>query len=147
MFVAKSYQSLSRVGEPYKKNSRMYTLVQMNNGATKEVRLYTESEYKRLYPDMAFEVRGTQKKALGFEKDFIYIFKGDVEKQENWFISSPCRYCVPWQWYLPSSLELPLSLPEGIEPVKLFWDEVGNEQGELLSDLETIKKHVKKVLN
>ena len=45
--VAKSYQNLEQLCEPYEVNGKMYVQVKMKNGKEKTVRAYSESEYKR----------------------------------------------------------------------------------------------------
>ena len=42
--VAKSYQELPIIGEPYVKNNRMYVLVKTKSNREKEVRWYSDQE-------------------------------------------------------------------------------------------------------
>ena len=49
--VAKSFQSLRQIGEPYTKNGRQYVKVEKKSGGEREVRWYTEAEYAKMYPD------------------------------------------------------------------------------------------------
>jgi hypothetical protein len=49
--VAKSYQKLIQIGEPFVSNGRQYVKVQTNKNTTKTVRWYTEAEYARMYPN------------------------------------------------------------------------------------------------
>ena len=142
-FVAKSYENLKRVGEPFSKkgsgasSSRMYVKVILANGREKEVRAYTEKEYRKMYPDsnpaaetevevpMDREKYGGQKHALGFDNGYITIFKGEQYPHLEWFRASCARYCTLWGWYVVSTDEVPADLPYGIEPVRLDWDLVG----------------------
>lgn len=137
-YVAKSYQTLERVGSVYTANGRKYIKVRMGNGTLKAVRAYTFSEYKKYYPDAEpVQKVGTQKDVLGFgENGWIWIFKGDTYSVNDWFKAAPTRYTRLWGWYLPSDMELPDPLPSGIEPVKLYWTQVGKEDGWLKTDAE-----------
>ena len=56
--VAKSYQSLKQIGEPYYKNGKQYVVVlNENTGNKREVRWYTESEYVKLYGSLPTALR------------------------------------------------------------------------------------------
>ncbi len=124
--VAKSYKDLEQLTEPYEVNGKMYVKVRMKSGLAKQVRAYTEAEYKRYNPEVKIIKKGKPRwEVLGFgEKKFIWIFKGDTYSVIDWFRVSPCRFARPWGWYLSSNEELPEPLPAGIEPIKLEWDKV-----------------------
>lgn len=89
MAVAKSYQALTQIGEPYELNGKMYVKVQAKSGA-KQVRWYTDREYAKMYPEDKSVLTSfgedkkkspywrSQKDVLGFEEGFIWIFKGDT---------------------------------------------------------------------
>ena len=126
--VAKSYQSLPQVDEPYiKDNGKMYVKVQKASGAIQEVRWYNAAEYAKMYPNEVVEedTFKNQKNMLGFQNGYITIFKGDQEKYEDWFNRSIARYCVWWGWYIVSEDVVPFDLPAGLEPVELKWEIVG----------------------
>ena len=130
--VARSYQVYRQVGEPYKKNNRMYVKVEGPNKVLKEVRWYTEDEYRKLYPDepMASETRPL-KEVLGFDHGFITIFKGDTYAELDWFRESNARYNKIFGWYVISAEPLPEDIPAGIEPIKLDWSLVSRPDGKL----------------
>lgn len=145
VYVAKSYQNLPIVGEPFEQSGRMYVKVQMKNGNEKTVRSYTEKEYNKMYPTTVAinnSYYKTQKLTLGFNKDFIWIFRNTKEENEDWFAASACRHCRYWGWYLPSNLEMPNDLPKNLEPVKLPWDLVGDDKGSLTGSEQAIKRQV-----
>ena len=137
MAVAKSYKSYTICGEPYEKNGKMYIVIaHPNTGNRREARWYTDAEYNKLYPEDKIEiVPGTGtfcggkkirslKDALGFEKGYFTIFKGDTYSLFEWFQEEPkCRYHSFWGWYVISEEELP-EIPAGIEPVQLKWEDV-----------------------
>lgn len=136
--VAKSYQNLETVGEVYMCNAKNYIKVRLKNGTIKQVRFYTDAEYRRMYPEAKMNAlspdRKTQKEVLGFEKGYITIFKGDTYGCKEWFNRSIARYCKWWGWYIISTQELPEDMPTTIIPVQLSWELVGEENGNLKPD-------------
>lgn len=132
--VAKSYQALEVVGDVYTSKGRQYVQVRTKNGALKSVRWYSEKEYAKMYPD---DVKPnttqlkTQKEILGFEKGYITIFKGNTYEDKDYFKGNSARYARPWGWYFMSTEELPDDIPDDVEPVRLPWELVGNEDGTL----------------
>lgn len=139
-FVAKSYQEWTRECEPFLANGKMYVTVRKPNGATKNVRAYTEAEYNKLYgapaqaPSMpAAETTHRVKEILGFQEGYVWIFKGDLENAEYWFKRTPeCRYHTQFGWYIVSTDSIPFDIPSCIESVQLPWEKVGNADGTLL---------------
>ena len=144
-YVAKSYQEWARETEPYEANGKMYVVVRKPTGATKTVRAYTETEYCKMYGLTSAEVSSTPsgetakpqghvvKDLLGFQRGYIYIFKGDLENAEYWFKrTKECRYHVIFGWYVVSTEEVPFDIPSCIQSVQLPWEKVGNADGTLL---------------
>ena len=143
-YVAKSYQEWEKLTDAYESNGRMYIKVKNPNGNTKEVRAYSEIEYRRLYketPAMAatpsVQIKAPTgpvvKNVLGFQEGYIWIFKGDLERAEYWFEKTECcRYHVTFGWYIVSTDFIPLDMPSCIESVQLPWEKVGNTDGTLL---------------
>lgn len=136
--VAKSYQSLEILGEPFVSNGRWYVNVLTKKGTPKQVRWYSEKEYQRMYPDEKAQtdtiIRINQKKILGFEKGYITIFKGNTYEEKEYFQMSSARYCKFWGWYFISTEEIPDDLPEDVEPIRLPWELVGQEDNTLKPD-------------
>lgn len=147
MPVAKSYQHLTTVGEPFKESGRMYILVQAPKGE-KKVRWYSDAEYQKMYPDekpidimMTFNARH----AFGFgEKGYILIYKGD--NVEEWFENDHTNiwYNLTFGYYTPSKFEPPKVLM-GVEAVKLTWDEVKQDDIHMKSHAE-VAAYVSKLL-
>lgn len=134
--VAKSYQNLEQVSDVYICNGKRYVKVRLNNGTIKQVRFYSEQEYRKMYPAEPLPVESseqtkTQKEVLGFEKGYITIFKGDTYANLEWFKKSIARYARFWGWYIVSTEELPEDLPFNITPIRLDWEAVGTEDGTL----------------
>ena len=143
-YVAKSYQEWDKIGDVYESNGRMYLKVKNPKGTEKEVRAYSETEYRRLYkeapcgngaqPSVIVKPTGhVVKNILGFQEGYIWIFKGDLENAEYWFEKTPeCFYHVIWGWYIVSTKTIPFDIPSCIESVQLPWEKVGNTDGTLL---------------
>lgn len=146
--VAKSYQSMKQLGEPFSEKGKMYVNVQNEKtGTVRKVRWYTEEEYAKMYnekPNKPKEFK-SQKQVLGFENGYITIFKGDTYANLEWFQRSIARYCKWWGWYIVSTEAVPFDLPVGIEPVELKWELVGEEEGMLKPDAE-VKRAVESIL-
>ena len=149
IFVAKSYEGLEKIGEPYLKSGRSYIKVLTKAGQEKEVRVYTEAEYKRMYPEAKVNGKGygPQMNCLGFKDtdDYIIIFVGNIIKNESWFNEHACmRYHRIWGWYVIDK-SYPAELPENVYPCKLFWSEIGQGDGYLKDEAEIIKVVKKKI--
>lgn len=137
MPVAKSYQSLEIVGDVFVSSGRQYVNVKLKSGKLKTVRWYSDSEYRKMYPEVVAVDRSAdpyykpQKEVLGFTKGYITIFKGDTYAEIDWFRASIARYARWWGWYIISTEEIPADLPAGIEAIRLPWESVGQDSGEL----------------
>ena len=141
--VAKSYQNLEQVTEPYEINGKTYVKVRLANGNLKQVRSYTEEEYKKFY-GAAPVAPQTQKESYGFTGDTITIFKGDTYPHKDWFKSLGAKYCPLWGWYFATDAEIP-ELPSDITPITLNWSVVGNENGTLKSE-SIVKAEIAKLV-
>jgi len=159
--VAKTYQKMSILTEPYKKDNGKY-YVTVLNGRTdteKEVRWYTTDEYIRMYPEDKEKVKKadpffkTQKYVLGFGSQtgsdgFITIFtdeKSETNENKEWFYSKGCTFRRIWGWNLKSNAEVPTDLPEGVKAYRLDWSEIGDKDGNLMAD-STIEKAIDKII-
>lgn len=149
--VAKSFQSMEMITEPYVVNGRQYVKVRNSKtGAERQVRWYSDAEYAKMYPD---EVKNhskdkffkTQKEVLGFTHGYITIFKGNTYDQKEWFKAHGARYARFWGWYILSTLEVPAELPDGIEAIRLDWDLVGTDK-EVLKPDDQVQKAVESIL-
>ena len=145
--VAKSYQSMTQMGEPFKESGRMYVKVRNEKtGTERKVRWYTESEYERMYNEPATTLTfKPQKEVLGFTNGYVTIFKGDIYANLDWFKASIARYCRWWGWYIISTEAIPCDLPCGLEPIRLDWKFVGKEDGNLKPE-NVVKSYVDTLL-
>lgn len=151
MAVAKSYQELEIVGDVFVSSGRQYVNVKLKSGKLKTVRWYSDSEYRKMYPEAVAVARSAdpyykpQKEVLGFAKGYITIFKGDTYAEIDWFRASIARYTRWWGWYIISTEEVPADLPEGIIPIQLPWELVGQEDGNLKPE-HLIKEAVESII-
>ena len=153
MAVAKSYQELEIVGDVFVSSGRQYVNVKLKSGKIKTVRWYTDSEYRKMYPETVASAASDpsdpyykpQKEVLGFTKGYITIFKGDTYSEIDWFRASIARYARWWGWYIISTEEIPEDLPAGIEPIQLPWDLVGQEDGNLKPE-HLVKEAVESII-
>lgn len=152
MPVAKSFQSFEMLTEPYIVSGKQYIKVRNpKTGTERQVRWYSASEYAKLYPEMKPIIQSQdafykpQKEALGFTKGYITIFKGDTHAYIDWFRASIARYARWWGWYIISTEEIPADLPDGLEPIQLPWDIVGNDDGKLKPE-SVVQKAVEAII-
>lgn len=137
ILVAKTYQGLPVVQEPYEKNKKMYCKVRLKSGSEKEVRVYSQKEYEKMYPAPPAKWK-PQREILGFGEDgYIIIFNG-AGPHEEFFEQSIARYHRVWGWYIPSNETVPV-LPDGVTAVMLPWERVGGDNGELYAEADVIE--------
>jgi hypothetical protein len=86
-----------------------------------------------------------QKEVLGFTNGYITIFKGNTYDYLEWFRASNARYTRWWGWYVVSTEEIPEDLPEDIEPIRLPWELVGQEDGKLKPE-HLVKEGVESIM-
>ena len=150
MPVAKSFQELKIITEPYQIDGKFYVKVQNLRGYIRQVRWYTEAEYEKMYAETCSsgqKIEAKSKKdALGFVNDYITIFKGNTYPLIDWFKSEGARYNTLWGWYFPSDKQVPAIIPAGIESCRLYWDDISNPRGNDLGPKEYIKEAVEKLI-
>lgn len=130
--VAKSFQQLKIVGEPFYQNKKQYIIVQKKDGSEKIVRWYSDKEYAKMYPNEQPIMKGWKnlKRVLGFEKGYITIFK-NASYDDEWFNRSNARWHERWGWYIISTEEVPANCPT--EQAKLYWKDVSIDDENLKS--------------
>ena len=127
IMVAKSYQDLKQISEPFAEGNKMYVLVD-KGGTSKKVRWYSVDEYNRMYPDTPAprkKIRST-KFILGFEQGYITIFKGNTDPFDDWFREHKAVYRTFWGWAFETGTEIPEKIPAGLEPIQLSWELVAD---------------------
>lgn len=145
--VAKSFQDMEQVTEPYAAGGKMYVKVKHpNTGNVRQVRWYTDAEYSKYYPEVKIiQPKKSQKDVLGFTNGYITIFKGNTYAHLDWFKESIARYARHWGWYIISTAEVPADLPEGIEPIRLNWEDVSDD-GVTVKDEDKVKAFVETLI-
>lgn len=177
MAVAKSYENMEILSQPFEDEGKMYVKVkgkcprcggsghysynQMDGTRcygcggsgikTMTVRWYTDKE--RAAQDRAAERRAEKaaaakearrvkfaaRNAFGFgEAGFITLYKGDLQVISEYFKSfsideeghRAAWYNTIFHWYTPSKMNVPEDLPEGVEAVRLDWNDVRDETDE-----------------
>ena len=141
ILVAKTYQGLPVVKEPYEKNKKMYCVVRLKSGKDKEVRAYSQKEYEKMYPAPPAKWK-PQRELLGFGEDGYILIFNNAPEFEEFYERGPFRYHVVFGWYLPSSETVPV-LPAGITPKVLTWETVGGDDGELFAEDKLMKSFAK----
>ena len=144
MSVAPSFQNFEMLCDPFESNGKMYIRVKNpKTGTERQVRWYDEKSkpVKSAAAPVINRPVGEkpQKDILGFTNGYITIFKGDTYKHIDWFRMSIARYTRYWGWYIVSTDEIPADLPEDLEPIRLNWELVGDENGFLYPE-EKVKE-------
>lgn len=137
ILVAKSYQNLPVVREPYSESGKLYCDVKMKSGSIKKVRVYSQKEYDKMYPAPAPKWK-PQREMLGFGEDGYILIFNNAPEFEEFYEKSPMRYHRVFGWYLPSSETVPV-LPAGVVPKVLTWETVGGADGELIAEDKLVK--------
>ena len=143
MAVAKTYEKMALVGEPFQENGKMYVNVQAPKGI-KKVRWYSDAEYRRMYPNAVTEhdiMDFDAHHAFGFDKTgFITIYKG--QKVEDWAENDRTNiwFNLTFGYFTPGNL-VHQELIDGITPIKLTWEEVAAE-GNKMKPHEEVQKYV-----
>lgn len=151
MPIAPSFQKMEILCSPFTENNKQYVRIRnQKTGTERKVRWYSDQEYNRLYPNQKTEKQSKyykpQKEVLGFgEEGYITIYKGITPSDEEFFRKGPFRNSRWWGWYLPSSFSTDITLPAGVQPIKLYWSSVGEENGSLKTE-EKVIKTVKELL-
>ena len=148
MPVAKTYAKMEIQGEPFQENGRMYVNVIAPKGL-KKVRWYTDTEYRRMYPDALVEhdvMDFNAKHVFGFEETgYITLYKGrNVEEWANEDRTN-IRFNCTFGYYTPGRLGTP-HLTDGIEPIHLMWEDV-MAHDDRMKPHEEVKKIVAAMLN
>ena len=131
MPVAKTYAKMEISGEPFMENKRMYVNVIAPKGL-KKVRWYSDAEYRRMYPNEGNEngkrniMDFNARHVFGFGMDgYITIYRGNegLLQQFRETHQESFRYSLTFGIYTPSHIPV-CTLPTGITPIRLMWEEV-----------------------
>ena len=130
MLTAPSFQDFPRESERYIKNGKQYVDVRNpKTGTLRSVRLYTEKEYKKAYPNVKVSAELDKKmksdeleilkKARGFSAGPITLVSTADEK----FLSkSNARYATDIGWYIVSTEKVPTEVPADWKEKVYTWE-------------------------
>ena len=102
--VAKSFQAMKIITEPFQENGKFYVKVlNEKTGTIRKVRFYSENEYFKMYPEerknaatitIGNNHNSNIKHVLGFDNGFITIFKGNQMQYLAIEFLNHSRYCI-----------------------------------------------------
>ena len=133
--VAKSFQNLEQIGEPFEDGGKMYVNVRAKNGKEKRVRWYSIDEYCRMYPEADRKILLQQndpywkplKDVLMGEAGFVWVLEGDPTAYlEELCASKYIWYNTYFGWYIKGNEENSIveAAQEWFIAHRLNWEEV-----------------------
>lgn len=150
--VAKSYQNLKQIGEPFTESGRQYVYVE-KNGDQKKVRWYTDKEYQKMYPDTepAMQKIRPTKEVLGFANGYIMLVKGEdgffTGTFNEWLrFETEATFRTCWGWAFESGSKIPDTFPEGLSLIKLTWEQVADVEKDELKPSGELKQIIDSLL-
>ena len=154
MAVARSYENLEQVGNPFEENKRMYVYVVMKSGNQKKVRWYTDAERAAQDRKAGIEVKKNDlmdfnaRHAFGFDElGYITIYKATNQHVLEEYVDShheSFRFNLTFRFYTPSRIPVP-DLPDGVEAIRLNWEEVQDYEDRMRPH-EVIEKYINGLL-
>ena len=134
---AKSYLNNKRLSDPYSRDGKQYIKIELKSGREKEVRFYTDQEFEKLYPGVEFEkTKLNEKHIFGFDHGPITLFCGDFQEEaaNRWLCENrDCWRNGIFGWFAPAGASLPPTMPTSLSTTLISWEEVGKEDGTLIS--------------
>lgn len=64
-----------------------------------------------------------QREKLGFKNGYITLIQGNTYIEREWLKESGAKFHKEFNWYFPSTVEVPAEFPEGLVPVRLALNE------------------------
>jgi hypothetical protein len=125
MPVAPSFESYTRLSEPFIKNGKYYIKVKNpKTGTERDVRWYSDSECTKNYnKKIVDEGCPNLKKVRGFANGPILVIRGNKASDEEWLRQSVARYAMGIGWYITSEDTLPSDAPANFKYLLLGWNE------------------------
>lgn len=149
--VAKTFQNLPQVGEPFESGGKMYVNVQSKNGNLRRVRWYEVDEYMKMYPETnradIDEYYKSMKYTICGAGGYVWVLEGDLNSYLDILeMNSNTRYHTHLGWYVRSDVEDYVldALKEFCTPHKLYWDEVAEDENNL-KDKKVVQVYVTKL--
>ena len=133
-YVAPSFETFEKQGEPYDKGGKLYTKAKNPKTETvREIRLYTLTEYNKAYAKKKVKVKKDSDEYLDGLKIARGFKFGPIElvwtKDEEWLRRNPnCWYATDIGWYVPSTRAIcdegfDEPLPKDLKRDLLSWQE------------------------
>lgn len=150
--VAKTFQNLEQIDEPFKDNGKMYVNVRAKNGNVRRVRWYDVDEYIKMYPDTPRAEIDPYYKPLKHvlfgNSEFVWIFKPVTHDLLE--LLEQCKYTrfhTYWGWYARTDIpsEVMNGLLERFSLRQLYWNDIAVDENTLKSQKE-VERIVKGVL-
>lgn len=147
--VAKSFQNLEQIGEPFEDGGKMYVNVRAKKGNLKRVRWYDIDEYCRMYPEADREALLREydpywrplKHVLMGDSGYLWVFEGDPTPYlEELHESKYIWYNNYFGWYIKGEEDESIieAAREWFVVHKLEWDEVGKDDNTLYENIQAI---------
>lgn len=126
MFVAPSFKDFERVGEPFDKDGKQYIRVRNpKTGKERDVRYYTEKEFKKAYPKEAAQpVPGLKKHNWGFDNGFVIAARGYSSADDEWLKNSGALWGLGLGYIFQDYTQIPADIPPTIKFAYVEWEEV-----------------------
>lgn len=144
--VAPSFQSYTMLTpEPFAKGDKLYVTVRHpTTGNSRNVRWYTDTEYRRAYGGAN---KSKEEKdgfaglavARGFKQGPILLIRNWKPSDEAWLGHSVARYAVDVGWYIASTDQLPAEYPSHFRFLLLTWKEFSLDERHMKSQSELSK--------
>lgn len=145
--VAPSFVNYEPVSEPFTKNGKQYiTARNLNTGKERDIRIYTDSEFRKQYPNTESKDTGFAmlKHARGFDYGPILVIRNDKPEDESWLRASVARYAVGVGWYIASEDTFPNNAPAHFKYLLLGWSEVRHNDDNHIKKPEEISAIINK---
>ena len=141
MAVARSYRNCEILCDPYTLNGREYVNIKTPSGIERRARWYSDAEYEKKYGEPFVPTpQLSEKERLGFINGFITIFKGSTYPYKDYLKENGARYNKLFNWSFASDVELPLDLPEDLEPLQIPWEAVSTD--DKLNSEDTVRAYI-----
>ncbi len=142
MPVAPSFKGFPQVSEPFIKKGKNYIKVKNEKtGTIREVRLYSEEEFSKLFlkkkKDEGFK---NLKKCRGFSTGPITVIRGNKQEDEYWLGKSNARLAEGIGWYFISTESIPLDIPKHFNLIELTWEEFKDGDNSHMKSPEELAK-------
>lgn len=145
--VAKTFQNLEQIGEPFEDKGKKYINVRAKNDNIKRVRWYEVDEYLKMYPDASRKDIDPYYKPLKHlfckNEDYFWVFKDARIDNEVLRANQYVWYHTSWGWYIrPDAPKEEIEkLQKDFTMRQLYWNEIAIDENTLKS-VQEIKRRL-----